>query len=65
MPVPGFQEFMRPLLEAVNDGQERNVRQVYAAVTDRLALTEADRQATLPSIVEDCDGKDDASDDHF
>ena len=31
MPVPGYQEFMRPLLEVVNDGQDRNVQIALAS----------------------------------
>src|SRR4051794_15834992 len=49
MPVPGYQEFMRPLLEVVNDDQDHNVREVYATVAGRLGLTEADRQELIPS----------------
>jgi restriction system protein len=49
MPVPGYQEFMRAILEVVSGGQDRNVRDVYAQVADRLALTEADRQELIPS----------------
>jgi restriction system protein len=49
MPVPGYQEFMRPLLEVVNDGQDHNVRQAYSQVADGLGLTEADRQELIPS----------------
>ena len=49
MPVPGYQEFMRPLLEVVRDGQDRNVREAYSEVADRMALTEADRQELIPS----------------
>ena len=35
MPVPGYQEFMRPLLEALSDGREQNVRAAYSTVADR------------------------------
>jgi len=49
MPVPGYQEFMRPLLEVVSDGQDRNVREVYSQTADRLRLSEADRQELIPS----------------
>jgi restriction system protein len=49
MPVPGYQEFMRPLLEVVSDGQDHNVREVYAEVADRLKLTETDREELIPS----------------
>jgi restriction endonuclease Mrr len=40
---------MRPLLEALSDGQEQNVRQAYSTATDRSQLTEADRQGLIPS----------------
>jgi restriction endonuclease Mrr len=49
MPVPGYQEFMRPLLEALRDGQEQNVRQAYSTAADRLQLTEADQEELIPS----------------
>jgi restriction system protein len=49
MSVPGYQEFMRALLEIVRGGQDRNMREVYGQVADRLQLTEADRQQLLPS----------------
>ena len=52
MPVPGYQEFMRPLLEVLSDGHQKNVREVYAAVADRLHLTEADRQELIPSATQ-------------
>lgn len=48
-PSPEYQEFMRPLLDAVRDGQEQNVRQAYSTAADRLRLTEADRQELNPS----------------
>ena len=34
MPLPGYQEFMRPVLEALSDGGEHNVREAYAAAAD-------------------------------
>ena len=40
---------MRPLLEAVSDGQEQTVRQAYSTAADQLQLTEADRQELIPS----------------
>jgi restriction system protein len=49
MPVPGYQEFMRPLLETVSDGGDHNVREAYTRVADRLGVTEADRQELIPS----------------
>ena len=49
MPVPGYQEFMRSLLEVLSDGREQNVRAAYASVADRLHLTEEDRQELIPA----------------
>lgn len=49
MPIPGHQTFMRPLLEFLADGNERGVKEVYAALADRFALTDEDRQEMLPS----------------
>jgi restriction system protein len=49
MPVPGYQEFMGPLLETVSDGGDHNVREAYTRVADRLGVTEADRQELIPS----------------
>ena len=49
MPVPGYQTFMRPLLELLTDGQDHVVREAYARVADRCGLTEADRQELIPS----------------
>jgi restriction system protein len=49
MPVPGYQEFMRPILETVSDGQDHNVREAYRRVADRLGLTDEDRQELIPS----------------
>jgi restriction endonuclease Mrr len=49
MPVPGYEEFMRPLLEVISDGQDHNLREAYSQTVDRLGLTEADRQELIPS----------------
>jgi hypothetical protein len=40
MPVPRYQEFMRPLLGVLSDGQERFVKAAYALAAVRLGLTE-------------------------
>jgi restriction endonuclease Mrr len=37
MPLPGYEEFMRPLLEVVSDGQDHSVREVYVQAAERLA----------------------------
>ena len=49
MAVPGYQEFMRAILDVLVHGEERNVREVYGEVADRLHLTDADRQELIPS----------------
>jgi restriction system protein len=49
MAVPGYQTFMRPLLELLTDGQEHVVREAYGQVADRCGLTDADRQELIPS----------------
>jgi restriction endonuclease Mrr len=49
MPVPGHQEFMRPLLELLRDGAERSIRDAYVQLADRFGLSEGDRQELIPS----------------
>ena len=49
MPVPGYQEFMRSILEILSDGQDRSVRNVYTEAADRLGLSDADREELIPS----------------
>jgi restriction system protein len=49
MPVPDYESFMLPLLEAVRDGGEHNVRDVRDELASRFHLTEAERSELLPS----------------
>lgn len=49
MAVPGFQTFMRPLLDLAADGREHRLGDALAAVADRMGLSEADRALQLPS----------------
>ncbi len=49
MTVPGYKKFMRPLLEALSDGAEHPVAEIYASAGDRLGLTDEDRDELLPS----------------
>ncbi len=49
MPVPDYQSLMQPLLDFLRDGNVREIREVYAALADRFALSEADTQELIPS----------------
>jgi restriction system protein len=49
MPIPNYQEFMLPLLEAVADGRTHRMRDLTERLADRFQLTEAERQQLLPS----------------
>jgi restriction system protein len=49
MPVPGHQDFMRPLLELLSDSAEHVVRHTYGLLADRFSLTDSDRQELIPS----------------
>lgn len=49
MTVPGFQEFMLPVLRVLADGETRPWRQVAGRAADHLALSDEDRAETLPN----------------
>lgn len=49
MPMPEFQSIMRPLLELLQDGQDRSIHEVSAALADVFALTPEERAEPLPS----------------
>ncbi len=49
MPVPSSDSFMLPLLRALDDGQEHNVRDVRDHLAEEFKLTDADRHELLPS----------------
>ncbi len=49
MAIPDFQAVMLPLLENLQDGQERTMRDLTATLADRFNLTDEDRQELLPS----------------
>lgn len=49
MAVPGFQEFMLPLLELGADGRPFTQREAVSALADRFGLSEADRGELLAS----------------
>jgi restriction system protein len=49
MPIPDYQGFMFPLLQAISDGQEHSVRDIVVRLSDQLGLTAEERQQMLPS----------------
>ena len=49
MPVPFFQDIMLPLLEAIADGQEHQLRSVRQNLAPRFSLTEDELQEKTPS----------------
>ncbi|MGI8746751.1 MAG: winged helix-turn-helix domain-containing protein, partial [Deinococcus sp.] len=49
MAVPDYQSFMRPLLEAVQDGQIHRMRNLYDSLAQHFQLTAADLAEMLPS----------------
>ena len=48
MPMPPFQEFMRPILKCLEDGAPRKSRDITEAMAVQFALTPAERNALLP-----------------
>jgi restriction system protein len=52
MPVPGYQEFMLPLLKLAADGKEHSVSEAMSLLADQLGLSEADQSIMLPSGVQ-------------
>ena len=49
VPIPDFQTVMRPLLEAVSDGQPCPLAEVRQRVADAFGLNDAERRELLPS----------------
>lgn len=49
LPIPDYQEFMSPLLEALDDQQVHRLRDLYAQLADHFELGEAERAELLPS----------------
>lgn len=49
MTVPDFQSMMRPILDVLSDGQERDSKHLRAAIADAMGVTAEDRQELLPS----------------
>ena len=49
MPVPGFQAFLRPVLDQYADGTERRVRDLHDTVGALLQLSKGDLDEKVPS----------------
>ena len=49
MPVPGYQDFMLPLVKLAADGQEHKITDAIDALADQFGLSELDRESMLPS----------------
>jgi len=49
VPVPDYQSLMAPTLSVLADGGDHSLADLRAAVADRLALTEEDLRAKIPS----------------
>ena len=49
MPVPGFQEFMLPLLELASDGQEHSLEEARNGMAVRFNLSEEEQNELLPT----------------
>lgn len=49
MPVPGYQEFMLPLLKLTADGQEHTVSEALEVLAEQMRISPEDRETLLPS----------------
>ncbi len=49
MAVPGYQEFMLPLLRLAADGQEHTISSAMDVLAEQFGISEADRELMLPS----------------
>ena len=49
MPVPGYQEFMLPLVKLAANGQEHKITDAIDALADQFGVSEQDREIMLPS----------------
>ena len=49
MAIPGYQDFMLPLLKAASDGKEHTVSDTMDVLAGQMGLTETDRNVMLPS----------------
>jgi len=49
MPVPGYQDFMLPLLKLASDGHEHKTTEAIDTLADQFNLNDAEREHMLPS----------------
>src|SRR3954470_18466722 len=49
MPLPDYQGFMLPLLQELEDGSEHALSAIREGVAAKLGVSQADREAVLPS----------------
>src|SRR5437763_839374 len=49
MAIPGYQEFMLPLVKLAADGQEHKITDAIDALADQFGVSEQDREIMLPS----------------
>ena len=49
MAVPGYQEFMLPLVKLASDGREHRFQDAMVTLADQMSLSAADRAVLLPS----------------
>jgi len=49
MAIPGYQEFMLPLLKLTGDGQEHTVAEMLDTVAKQMGVSEEEREIMLPS----------------
>lgn len=49
MAVPGYQEFMLPLLRIAGDGKEHSLSEAVVTLAEQMRISEEDRNALLPS----------------
>lgn len=47
--IPGFQEFMLPLLQLAADGEEHTLQEAIATLSKKFRLSPSERKALLPS----------------
>ena len=49
MAVPGYQDFMLPLLKIASDGNEHSTTEAMATLAEQMKISEMDRDSLLPS----------------
>ena len=49
MPIPGYQDFMLPILKLASDGREHSISETLEVLGTQMGITEADQELVLPS----------------